>query len=581
MSDILLNTSTAEEAHQRLKEIEIMIRDSNYMQAEDALRQFTTPPHFAKDVYARALLNVAEIRWRMGKGTEAVDIVEKALPYAEEFGDERLQSRAYTILGIATKNIGDYSRSLQYYQRAVAIDEQSGFERGLSMNQNNIGSVYFVMKDYPRAIEYFLQSIQTNERINNLAGLVLAHGNLADVYIQTNQPVVAFEYALRSLSLDEQLGNTSRLYMHYSTLGLIAHQLKEYHKAHEYFTMAISESEAIPNYAASSNDYGNLGQLYSDNNSPFFNYDKAEEYYLKAITLAKENNVKNVECAVANFCAKMYAEQERWQDAFMYQRLYIDLERDLNNSEVRKYSELFDFRYKMQESEKQRAIEKAKHDATEQLLHNVLPPSIARKILAGKTLVAERLENVSILFADIVNFTSLSEKISPDALIASLDKIFSSFDEIAEKYGAEKIKTIGDSYMVVAGAPESTQQHAHEIVQVGFDMLDVMKQFDSVVGEEIQIRIGIHCGEVVAGVIGKKKFAYDLWGDAVNTASRMESHGEAGKIHVSEEFVTALTLNRPSDTFSQWEKEGMRAIPRGEKEIKGKGMMRTYFLEKA
>ena len=114
-----------------------------------------------------------------------------------------------------------------------------------------------------------------------------------------------------------------------------------------------------------------------------------------------------------------------------------------------------------------------------------------------------------------------------------------------------------------------------------FDMLDVMKQFDSVVGEEIQIRIGIHCGEVVAGVIGKKKFAYDLWGDAVNTASRMESHGEAGKIHVSEEFVTALTLNRPSDTFSQWEKEGMRAIPRGEKEIKGKGMMRTYFLEKA
>jgi adenylate cyclase len=123
--------------------------------------------------------------------------------------------------------------------------------------------------------------------------------------------------------------------------------------------------------------------------------------------------------------------------------------------------------------------------------------------------------------------------------------------------------------------------HAEVILQMAFDMIDAMKGFTAIsTGENIQLRIGIHCGEVVAGVIGKKEFSFDLWGDAVNTAARMESHGEAGKIHVSEEFVSALNLKRPSDTFSNWEKKEMRVIERGEIEVKGKGIMKTYFLER-
>ncbi|MBK9249558.1 MAG: adenylate/guanylate cyclase domain-containing protein [Ignavibacteria bacterium] len=181
---------------------------------------------------------------------------------------------------------------------------------------------------------------------------------------------------------------------------------------------------------------------------------------------------------------------------------------------------------------------------------------------------------MSVLFADIVNFTKLSQRITPEELVEGLDRIFSTLDALAEKYGLEKIKTIGDAYMVVSGAPIPRSDHAEAMAYFALEMMEAMKEFRSIsTGEEIQLRIGIHSGEVVAGVIGKKKFAYDLWGDAVNTASRMESHGEAGKIHVSEEFMRALSLSSPTSPMSLHFQE------RGDMDIKGKGMMKTYFLE--
>jgi class 3 adenylate cyclase len=195
-------------------------------------------------------------------------------------------------------------------------------------------------------------------------------------------------------------------------------------------------------------------------------------------------------------------------------------------------------------------------------------------MLDGTKLIAEKLPSVSVLFADIVGFTKLSQRITPEQLVEGLDKIFSAFDTLAEKYGLEKIKTIGDAYMVVAGAPEKREDHANAMAEFALEMVEAMKEFSSQsTGEQIQLRIGIHSGEVVAGVIGKKKFAYDLWGDAVNTASRMESHGEAGRIHCSSEFTEELLRTvLPA-------KAGIHFAERGELEIKGKGKMRTYFLE--
>ena len=175
-----------------------------------------------------------------------------------------------------------------------------------------------------------------------------------------------------------------------------------------------------------------------------------------------------------------------------------------------------------------------------QLLLNILPKSIANKLKNEKGIIANGHDEVSVLFADIVGFTEYSSISSPEQVVSSLDKIFRAFDELSLKYGLEKIKTIGDAYMVASGIPEPIDNHAKSIALFAIDMLAVLEKLADEENENFSLRIGIHSGPVVAGVIGKSKFAYDLWGDTVNVASRMESNGQPGFIQVSKESYQLL-----------------------------------------
>lgn len=202
---------------------------------------------------------------------------------------------------------------------------------------------------------------------------------------------------------------------------------------------------------------------------------------------------------------------------------------------------------------------------SDQLLLNILPASIAERLKSGESTIADHFPEVTVLFADIAGFTVLSSRITTAELIAMLNEVFSTFDHLAEKHGLEKIKTIGDAYMVVAGLPEPLSDNAAVMARMALDMREALAA--SAAGRAgLKVRIGMHTGPVVAGVIGVKKFAYDLWGDTVNTASRMESHGETGRVHVSDATRAALG-------------ERFRFEDRGEQAIKGKGTMRTWFLE--
>jgi class 3 adenylate cyclase len=218
--------------------------------------------------------------------------------------------------------------------------------------------------------------------------------------------------------------------------------------------------------------------------------------------------------------------------------------------------ELVDQRTKELSEEKQ---------TSERLLLNVLPAPIADRLKSGEGLIVDRFDAVSVLFADIVGFTSLSSSVPPEQVVSMLNELFSTFDKLAEKHGLEKIKTIGDAYMVVAGIPQPVANHAHAIAHMALDMLAAVDEFARRMSSDLSIRIGIHTGPVVAGVIGQKKFIYDLWGDTVNTASRMESHGVPGRIH-----ITASVRELLADTFE--------VEPREPIEIKGKGRMQTYLI---
>ncbi len=207
---------------------------------------------------------------------------------------------------------------------------------------------------------------------------------------------------------------------------------------------------------------------------------------------------------------------------------------------------------------------------TEKLLLNVLPKEIAPILKAGQgapgQTIAEHFDAVTVLFADVVGFTPLSVELAPRAMVELLNEVFSYFDVLVEKYDLEKIRTIGDNYMVVAGAPRRRPDHAQAIARLALGMLGFTEVCENPSARRLQFRIGINSGPAVAGVIGHTKFHYDLWGDAVNTASRMESHGEPGKIQIAPPAWELL-------------KDEFICQPRGMLEIKGKGEMETWFLE--
>jgi adenylate cyclase len=205
------------------------------------------------------------------------------------------------------------------------------------------------------------------------------------------------------------------------------------------------------------------------------------------------------------------------------------------------------------------------HARSERLLASILPPRVAERLKQQAGTVADGASPVTVLFSDLVGFTPLSSKMSPPDLVALLDEIFSAFDELAAERGLTKIKTIGDAYMVAAGVPDARRDHAEAIADFALAMVEVVKARSRSIGEPLEMRVGIHVGPVVAGVIGKRTLAYDLWGDTVNIASRMESHGAPGRIHVTEAAQSAL-----DDTFD-FEDRGLC-------EIKGKGRLRTFYL---
>jgi class 3 adenylate cyclase len=217
--------------------------------------------------------------------------------------------------------------------------------------------------------------------------------------------------------------------------------------------------------------------------------------------------------------------------------------------------------------EKKRLVDelRTEKERSETLLLNILPRTIVERMRRGETVIADRVAEATVLFSDLVDFTSLAARFSAEQTVALLGDIFSRFDALAARLGLEKIKTTGDGYMVAGGLPEARTDHAVAVAEMALAMLDAVETAGGTFGQPLQLRIGLNTGALIAGVLGTHKFVYDVWGDTVNTAKRMESYGLPGRVHVS-----AATRRALGNAF--------RFEPRGPLEIKGKGSMETYFL---
>lgn len=592
----------------------------NQSQYEDAITTANEALRISREANSilqegRALTMLGRAALECGEFTDSLEYYTQSLVLFEQLGDKKRMAIALGQIGRTHRNFSNYPKAMEYYQKALELDEEIDNSEGIINQIGNIGNVYLILSDYQNALTHYNKALSLSEKTGNTTSAAKNIMSIGTVHLYLENYATALEYYHRAHTIQQEfgskvdiaittsniggvyyklddysqslsfyttaldsytmLGNKANMAEMLNNIGAIYRAMDEFDTALDYYDRALSMNKEIGNKLGIAMNLSGIGNVFIDDKFEKFHPATAEEYLLQSIEVFTEIGILRQVFDIYHMLAELNEVTGNWQKAYHYHKLYHDLEKEVLSEEAKKHAEQLDYERKTAERDKQIAIDHAKHEATEHLLHNVLPPSIAAKMLDGATLIAEKLQNVSVLFADIVEFTKLSQLISAEDLVAGLDGIFSEFDALAEKHGLEKIKTIGDSYMVVSGAPTPRADHAESIALMAFDMMQAMQKFTSITtGERIRIRIGIHTGDVVAGVIGKKKFAYDLWGDAVNTASRMESHGEPGKVHITQEFKNVLVEQIAAGNHHLH----LRFEEREPLHIKGKGMMSTYFL---
>ncbi|MBS1537709.1 MAG: tetratricopeptide repeat protein [Bacteroidetes bacterium] len=517
--------------------------------------------------------NIGNIYDSLSDYPRALEYFSHALAQNEKDGNKVAAASIRGNIGGVYQYLADYPRALEYYTQALAEHEELGNEAAAAIIRGNIGIAYSELSDYPRAIEYLTRALATNEELGVKASAASVRGNIGGVFYKLCDYPLALEYMTQALAEYEELGTKARAAHVRGNIGIVYADLAEYPLALEYFNRALAEHIELGNRAGAAHIRGNIGKVYANEHYAGFDAAKAEEYLLEALSQAEELGDKRMHYEFCKIIADLYEAMKRWSEVSAYYKRYHELYVEVQSDEAIQQAQQMEYRRKIEESDRDRQVKLARFQEQEKMLHNILPAQIAERILDGETRIADSYKNVSIFFSDIIGFTRISQNISADELVTLLNDLFVEFDRLARKNGLEKIKTIGDAYMAVAGAPIAMEDHAQRVANFAIDVQLMMKDYRSRTQQDVHLRIGLHCGTVVAGVIGENKFSYDLWGDAVNTAARMESHGEAGRIHVSEEFRNELISTSLNELPIQF-------IPRGEMDIKGKGKMKTYFLER-
>ena len=554
------------------------------------------------------------------KSSQLHDVKKLAFELLEQEtiqNDEIVLGKVYTTLGIVHKNLSEFSKALEYYNISLKINEEIEKNEGIAVNLGHIGIVYHLLADYTKAIEYYEKALNLYELIGNTFSFTATLNNIAMVYDGLKDYSKAIEYQLKALDLNEKIANKVGIASNLGNIGLISSNQNDFEKALEFLERALEINIEINEKSAIANNLGNIGNVHikitnfsdalhylekalienqsiGNKNGVVYNtgnigvvygklldYTKALEFLNKALSLAIEIGAKNSIWIILKEISEIYEQMGDISQAFSYYKQYIDIKEEVYSEDAKNKSQLFDQRRKIEEDEKSRQLKLARFQEQEKILHNILPSKIADRILTQETFIADYFNSVSVLFMDLVGFTALSSIVPPKQLVYLLDAVFQIADEVLEKFELEKIKTIGDGYLAVANVTSPLEEHQKATALAALQILETMRDFTvnipSDLGDtewikdmkDLEIRIGIHTGEVVAGIIGKNKYTYDLWGDAVNVASRMESNSEAGRIHISEQFAKSIESN---SEFS--------IIPRGKINIKGKGTMNTFWLEK-
>ncbi len=537
------------------------------------------------DIY----LDISDCYINMSQHLKALEYVNKALLLSQKTNNKTGLLFSYAKLGEIHKEILNYEKALVYFNKAIELNLLIDDKFALVCNYLNIAQVYAEIKDFKKALEYvdkgkkYLSSI--TDKIIELSLLIVEE----DIYEKMNNNNQAKILLVEAINLADKINNPLlKAVAEISYANILINYDKDTKSAKKYLVHAQKQIEVIDRYDTKALYYRTVASYYfakNDYKSAYANLTLYQQFQdsvnntqskrlMANHEYKRENEIKQSQIDLAN----IKADKEKTQKYNIFFVLIITSffvvilifmflnKRKINkilayrNAEIKLANEdLNNLNIVLEDKNIEINNEKEKSDS---LLLNILPPSIAHRLKEGENTIADNYEQASVVFVDIVGFTSITANQSPEKTVDMLNEIFTKFDSISEKYGLEKIKTIGDSYMAVSGIPVARADHADRAVEFALEAVNLFKQSDN----NIQFRCGVASGPVVAGVIGSKKFIYDLWGDTVNTAYRMEEYGIHNCIQITENVVNSLQ-NKLLDL-----------VYRGEIDIKGKGLMKTWLL---
>ncbi len=530
-----------------------------------------------KEKIAKSANSIGIVYAEQGKAADAAANFHTALKIYKEIGNKNEIAQSYNKLGVLYSRQKNITASLENFERALEMFKEQNDKNSMGMTYHNISIAHYSKKDYDKALKNSLMSL---ELLDKLGGdkykEASIHQHIGNIYADQNRQEDALEAQQKALKIFEEINYISGIGSSYLNIGSIFHDLKEVRKAKQWFKKGLDLNEKDYETVLKIDFYKNLYAV----ETSLGNFKDALNYHVLYKTYS--DSLYNQENTIALTQAKMNydfeqkealikAEQEA-KDALSREALTKEKNnRNLALGGIGFFVVVAGFSgFAYVQKRKDNKIISAEKQKSDDLLLNILPAEIAKELKEKGTSEAKHFDSVSIMFTDFKEFTKLSEIIPSTELIKELNYCFKEFDNIITKHGVEKIKTIGDSYMAVCGLPARSGNHAQKMVDAALEIRDFIEKYKEKRQEEgktyFEMRIGINSGEVVAGIVGIKKFAYDIWGDAVNTASRMESNGEIGKVNISE-----ATYNLVKNDFS--------FDYRGEMDAKGKGKIKMYFVE--
>lgn len=529
----------------------------------------------------------------------------EGLSLAELLDFKKGMARANSSLGANYFSLSDYPNAYHYWLRSLEINREIGNVMGEVNHLHNIGMVFFTQKNYENALDYYSQALELSQQIGNRKFATHSYSAIGNIYLAQRNLAKALEYHTKSLVIDRELDNRKAFSTDLLNIGNVYLELKNYHEAEKCILEALGIKRSIEDRNGLTRSYYLYGRLLEERGSTRAEKQNALTYLDSAITLG--NKIGFLEHVQLSFQlqSRLYEELGMYREALTSAHAYHNTKDSIYS--VVKQTEIFNLDKKATraEQDKKDALAAQELDrqkmlrniflagfsllallsviiviqrnriararrVSEDLLLNILPKEVADELKSNGRARARRFDSATVLFTDFKGFTEYSEKLKPEELVEEINICFSAFDLIMKSHGVEKIKTIGDAYMAVGGVPSPNTGHARDVVKAALAirsfMTDYQKKRRSEGKHYFEVRIGIHTGPLVAGVVGLNKFAYDIWGDTVNTASRIESCGESGKVNIS-----GSTHHFIQDLFN--------TTYRGKIEAKGKGEIDMYFVE--